>query len=263
MITFTPAANFSGTTAGFDYTVSDGNGGTDTGRVTVTVTAVNDAPSAANDTFEITRDSANNTLNVLANDSDADGTTPTITAVGTPTNGTVTIASDSLSLIYTPNPGFVGEETFTYTISDGTLTSTATVTVNVTAQANSSLSGFVYVDADGDGVKDTAEQPLSGVTIRLRGKDIFGQDVNTTTTTDSAGAYRFLNLSPGSYVIEEVQPSQFLDGAETAGSGMSGAIPGHDEFFIILAANQNGANNNFGERGLRPGFINRANFFRP
>jgi hypothetical protein len=267
MITFTPAANFvsSGTsTAGFDYTVSDGNGGTDTGRVTVTVTAVNDAPSAANDTFEITRDSANNTLNVLANDSDPDtGTNLTITAVGTPTSGTVTIASDSLSLIYTPNPGFVGEETFTYTISDGTLTSTATVTVNVTAQANSSLSGFVYVDSDGDGVKDTGEQPLAGVTIRLQGRDIFNQPVNLTAVTDSAGAYRFSNLSAGSYVIEEVQPSQFLDGAETAGSGMSGAIPGHDQFFIILAADQNGTNNNFGERGLQPGFINRANFFKP
>ena len=40
---FTPDANFNGI-AGFDYQVSDGHGGVDTGHVTVTVNAVNDAP---------------------------------------------------------------------------------------------------------------------------------------------------------------------------------------------------------------------------
>ena len=47
-IRFTPAANFNGT-ASFEYTVSDGNGGTDTGLVTITVTSVNDAPVAEDD----------------------------------------------------------------------------------------------------------------------------------------------------------------------------------------------------------------------
>ena len=47
-MTFTPAANFTGT-AGYDYTVSDGTL-TDIGHVTVTVTAVNDAPVAVDDT---------------------------------------------------------------------------------------------------------------------------------------------------------------------------------------------------------------------
>jgi hypothetical protein len=44
---FTPAANFNGT-ASFDYTVSDGKGGTSTATATVTVSAVNDAPVIAN-----------------------------------------------------------------------------------------------------------------------------------------------------------------------------------------------------------------------
>jgi hypothetical protein len=42
-VVFTPDADFNGV-ASFDYTVSDGNGGTDTGSVAVYVGAVNDAP---------------------------------------------------------------------------------------------------------------------------------------------------------------------------------------------------------------------------
>ena len=44
-VTFTPAANFHGSTS-FTYTVNDGHGGTDTATVAVTVTPVNDPPAA-------------------------------------------------------------------------------------------------------------------------------------------------------------------------------------------------------------------------
>ncbi|MDV7214325.1 Ig-like domain-containing protein, partial [Azotobacter beijerinckii] len=48
VVSFTPTANWNGTTS-FTYTLSDGNGGTDTATVSVTVTPVNDAPVAADD----------------------------------------------------------------------------------------------------------------------------------------------------------------------------------------------------------------------
>ena len=48
-VTYTPAANFTGTDT-FTYTVRDGNGGSDDGTVTVTVDPVNDAPVAVDDT---------------------------------------------------------------------------------------------------------------------------------------------------------------------------------------------------------------------
>ena len=102
---------------------------------------------------------------------------------------------------------------------------------------------------------------LANVSIRLWGKDVSGQDVNITTTTDSTGAYRFDNVAPGSYVIEESQPSPYLDGAESPSK--PGVVSGHDQFFITLAAGQNITGNNFGERGLRPEFIGRPNFFEP
>ena len=57
----------------FDYTVSDGHGGSDAGRVTVDITCVPDDPTAADDAVTRAEDSAAAAVAVLANDSDADG----------------------------------------------------------------------------------------------------------------------------------------------------------------------------------------------
>jgi hypothetical protein len=100
--------------------------------------SANSPPNAVDDAFSITGGSANNSLNVLANDTDADpGDTKTISAVGTPGNGgTVTIVGSgpNNTLSYTPATTFSGTETFTYTMRDGAgATSTATVTLIVIA----------------------------------------------------------------------------------------------------------------------------------
>ena len=66
VVKFTPTANFNGT-AGFDYTVSDGNGHTDTGHATVTVTAVNDpVTGAAPLTASLNEDAANVAISGLS-----------------------------------------------------------------------------------------------------------------------------------------------------------------------------------------------------
>ncbi|HEX4417472.1 MAG TPA: Ig-like domain-containing protein, partial [Kofleriaceae bacterium] len=70
---------------------------------------------------------------VLANDSDPDGDSLTVTAVTQPASGTVTINPDG-TVHYVPDPAFTGTATFTYTVSDGHGgTATATVTVDATA----------------------------------------------------------------------------------------------------------------------------------
>ena len=108
-------------------------------ETTVTVTEgarrfINRAPIAQNDVFSVNQNSSNNLLDVLANDSDPDGDTLTITSVSAPAHGTAVISSGRVS--YTPAAGFVGTDTFTYSITDGKGgNATATVTVNV-AQAN-------------------------------------------------------------------------------------------------------------------------------
>ena len=143
LIRFVPAADFNGT-ASFEYTVSDG-ALTDTGLVTITVNAVNDAPVAVDDAKTLAEDAAATTINVLANDStgpaNESGQTLTITAVGTASHGTVAITNGGTDLTYTPAADYNGPDSFTYTITDNGTTKgvadpksdTATVTITVTA----------------------------------------------------------------------------------------------------------------------------------
>ena len=131
-VSYTPNANFFGSDS-FTYTVSDGNGGSDTATVNITVTSVNDNPDAVDDGATVAEDSGANTINVRANDTDVESDTLTITAVTQGTSGTVAITNGGTNLSYTPNPNFFGSDSFTYTVSDGNGGSdTATVNITVT-----------------------------------------------------------------------------------------------------------------------------------
>lgn len=90
---------------------------------------VNRAPMAVNDSATVDRNASAASIAVLGNDSDPDGDTLTITTTTAPANGTATISGRSV--LYTPRAGFVGSDSFTYTISDGALTATATVNISV------------------------------------------------------------------------------------------------------------------------------------
>ncbi|SEN38768.1 Ig-like domain-containing protein [Nitrosomonas marina] len=129
IVTYTPNADFFGED-NFTYTLSDGTD-TDTATVTITVTPINDAPTA-NDDAATTTENQPAIINVLSNDSDPEDNALFVTQTGAATNGFVTINGDN-TLTYTPNEGFVGSDSFTYTLSDGTDTDTATVSVVVQA----------------------------------------------------------------------------------------------------------------------------------
>ena len=128
---YTPYSNYSGSDS-FTYTIKNPDAETSTATVNVTVTAVNDAPYAYNDFVAIV-EGATITIDVLANDTDQDGDDLTIVSYLNPDHGTVEITDDNM-INYTADPGFIGEDTFTYDIEDpdGT-TSRGTVTVTVRA----------------------------------------------------------------------------------------------------------------------------------
>ncbi len=135
---YTPAPDFFGVET-FTYTVRDSGGLTATATVTVTVTNVNDPVEAVDDEVFVDEFTENNQLDVLANDRPGpDNEIPIdnllVTAVGTPSaGGSVAIAPDGKSVLYTPDGTKFGpyEETFTYTMSDGQYSDTATVLVHV------------------------------------------------------------------------------------------------------------------------------------
>lgn len=127
---YIPNPNFNGNDR-FSYTLTDENGNQTTAVVRVTVTSVNDDPVAVDDFY--VSDGESLIMDVLVNDTDPDGDTLSIYDYGLPEHGFVELnPNDNTILIYTPEPGFVGEDSFTYTVSDGNGGfDTATVHVDV------------------------------------------------------------------------------------------------------------------------------------
>jgi len=131
-VTYTPAANYHGSDS-FTYTIDDGNGGTDTATVFVTVTSVNDVPVATGESYNINQDTTLtvNAPGVLGNDSDVDGDSLHTVLVSDVSNGTLALAADG-SFTYSPDAGFAGDDSFTYQAHDGTAGSNVvTVTIHV------------------------------------------------------------------------------------------------------------------------------------
>gem|GEM_PF-3543431 len=124
---YTPNPNFNGSDS-FTFTVSDGLLSA-SGTVTINVTPINDAPVAFDDAA-ITDEDIAVTVNVLANDSDVDGDLLSVSTVSAASNGSVFINADN-TVTYTPNAGFSGVDSFTYTMSDGFVNASATVTITV------------------------------------------------------------------------------------------------------------------------------------
>ncbi len=125
-----PAENRNGT-ATVTVTVRDGSGNSTQAQFVVTVNDINDVPVAANDEA-LTQEDTPVSIDVLANDTDSDGDTLTISAAGGASHGTVTIAGDKRSLTYTPAANYNGTDSFTYTATDGDAASQpATVSVTI------------------------------------------------------------------------------------------------------------------------------------
>lgn len=135
-LTFTPAANRV-TAVTVDITINDGVHTALLGTKTLNAIAINDAPIAADDSVSTSFVTPliidHGTVSGLrANDSDIEGTALTLTAFDSTTaqGGTVVDNGDG-TFTYTPVFGFSGTDSFTYTVTDGTLTDTATVNITV------------------------------------------------------------------------------------------------------------------------------------
>ena len=135
---------------------------------------------------------------------------------------------------------------------DGASDRTAAVTtlLQQTPQL-AAISGYVYHDRNDDGVRDPGESGIAGISIRVQPLNTIPPQAPIEVTTDGQGFYSVDGLAPGTYqVLETVQPANFLDGKDTAGT-VAGVIVGtaHNEEItdIVLGGNQQGVEYNFGE----------------
>ncbi|MCC3376308.1 Ig-like domain-containing protein [Cohnella sp. REN36] len=131
--TYVPNPGYTGTDS-FEVTVSDGKGGTSTSTVTINVTDPPNLPPTVSNYSVTTQQDASVSGSVYGTDPDGDPLTYAIES--NPAYGTVTVNPDG-TWTYVPNPGYVGPDIFTVTVSDGKGgVTTSAVTVNVTDKPN-------------------------------------------------------------------------------------------------------------------------------
>jgi protocatechuate 3,4-dioxygenase beta subunit len=107
-----------------------------------------------------------------------------------------------------------------------------------------SIEGTVFVDANNNETYDSGEKLLAGVTMYLT--DSEGNQV-ATALTDANGHYIFQNLMPGTYSVEEIQPSGYLEGGNRVGS-VGGTLNGPDHTIdVSLGPDVHGVNYDFWE----------------
>ena len=207
-IIYTPKAGFVGIDI-FDYTITDGNGGTAMATETVSVTAAPNTKPIAKDDKATTQEGKPVTLMTIANDSDPDGDALTITSITQPSNGKAT--TDGKKITYTPKAGFTGVDKLTYIISDGRGgTATATEIITVTAAPNTKPVAkndnatteegkpVTLMSVANDSDPDGDDLTITKVTQPANGKATF--DGNKITYTPKAG---FTGVDKFTYTISD------------------------------------------------------------
>lgn len=231
-LAYVPPADYNGTTpvGGFGYTVVGTDGSSASGGTTIHLLPVNDAPIANPDSA--TTDAGTPVvINVLANDTDADGDPLTVrSATVDPARGTVTVNVDG-TLTFHPAAGTSGPVTLTYTVSDPSgATSTTTVSVDVHAPGAPPADNAAPV-ASSSAI--TAAEHGAPVSLGLTAPTDADGDVLTTTITSLPTAGH-VQLADGSAVavgqtltasqltgLQYVPPADYAPGQSVGSFGYS------------------------------------------
>ena len=215
IVTYTPNPDYNGPDS-FDYTVCNTTGDCSTAIVTVDVLPIVDAlPDSIATIEDIAVD-----IDILANDNDI----PTIgTLTNTsPVDGTALINNNGTpgdpsddNITYTPNPGFIGTDSFTYTLCDN-LSNCSTTTVTILVNPIG-----VDLDTDNDGIVDSFED------LNL---DADNDPSTNPTDTDNDGIADYLDIdSDDDGIPDNVEAQSTAD--YTAPSGIDANNNGLDDVY--------------------------------
>ena len=198
-VTYTPDQNYNGTDS-FAYTVDDGNGGTDTANVVITVNALNDPPVAGDDNISVD-EGGNVMVEVLSNDTDPDSTLSygNVWVLAGPSKGTAVVYSWGIN--YTHDGSETTWDTFTYQVDDGaggSDTATVTVTINPVNDPPVAVDDSVSADEGGH--------------IMV---DVLSNDTDPDSTLSYANVTVLAGPSNGTAVVSSVGINYTHDGSET------------------------------------------------
>ncbi|EGQ8245517.1 tandem-95 repeat protein [Vibrio parahaemolyticus] len=181
-VTYKPNENYHGADS-FTYIVTSG-GVSESTTVNVDVTPVNDAPVAKADTA-VTDEDTPVTIDVLPNDTDADGDKLSVESASVPKEqGTVEVVNGKL--VFTPAENFNGDAEITYTVTDGQLTDEAKVTVTVNPVNDAPT---IKVDAVESITEDAVSTDTVVATLTVRDTDTPEDQLTVSLENNSNGYF--------------------------------------------------------------------------
>ena len=195
----------------------------------------NTVPVAGDDTASVAEDGSVS-IDVLANDSDPDGDTLSIVSIGDAANGTVTQNGDQL--VYTPDAGFSGADSFTYRISDGNGGSAeARVDVTVSPSAGEPVDTAGIIDLDNRRIESADNTAWRST--QDRGNYALSADGRAITLSDNAWKSIAFNYQ---ITANTMLAFDFTATTEAEihgiGFGMDGTPFGSDNFFQLYGTQQ-------------------------
>jgi hypothetical protein len=208
-ITYTPAAGFCGPDR-FEYRVKDTTTAASYPRPyiadTAVVTITMPCPPVANADAAAFNQDSGTTVDVLANDTDPNGDALTVVSATQPANGTRTIAGNSIT--YVPNAGYYGNDSFSYTVTDGSRTATASVMLTrnctVTPILVRSCGAWFGAAAEGtiakfDEFESKIGRPVQIAHFYHTDEEVFPTTAERNFSLGAGGSYRLLfeNWKPG------------------------------------------------------------------
>ena len=214
----------------------------------------------ANDDYARTMVNQPVTIPILLNDfgflAVVDPASVTTTALLQPRNGTVTINSNG-TVIYTPNPGYVGKDTFEYNVCSTPtpiVCDVATVYVDIAvcpAPFNQNIiAGTVFLDKNNDGINNDGGTGVPGAKVYMYVDGNCNTVIDTgelvdSITVDSSGTYQFITY-PEKFVEDDFDGT---GGARTCANGTDGTgawltnwVDAGDASSVGYCTNNNAAN---------------------
>ena len=226
-----PTANYSGPDS-FSYTVSDGQGGSNTYMVNLTVTAVNDVPVATGGSLSTAEDTqATGTLTAT----DVDNASLTYAVVSQPANGNVVLGANG-SYSYTPAANFNGSDSFTFKANDGSADSnTATVTITVSAVNDAPVVATPLADRS-----VTLGSSLNFSFGASAFTDVETANLTyTATRADGSALPAWLSFSAGTRTFSGTPASGDLGTVSVKVTASDGSLSASDVFDVVVSQRPN------------------------
>ncbi|MEY8747699.1 Ig-like domain-containing protein [Bacillales bacterium AN1005] len=203
--TYTPDKNANGEDK-IVFTVTDGQGEPVKATVSISIKAVNDAPTAASDSFTTNEDeklTIGSEKSILVNDEDVDNDALEAILVKATAHGKLELNKDG-TFTYTPDKDYSGKDSFTYKATDGKLES-AEQTVEIEVKAVNDTP-----TADASSIELEEDSSFNG---KLTGSDPEGDSLTFSLVENgSKGTAVITNEQTGAF---SYTPSKDANGADS------------------------------------------------